>query len=166
MQTIDIRLIRPSPNPIRKTWDEDKMNELAASIKEHGVISPIKVRPISKEFNECRYHGLDWVEGAQLNEHDEACSACEHLRDIHGIYQDWELEEDDSFVMGEPFLEIVYGHRRVEAARRAGLTEVPAIIDGIDDTDALIQALIENCQREDMNPIDEAKALKALTCNN
>lgn len=108
MTTIDIRLIRPSPNPIRKTWDEDKMQELAASIRERGVIVPIKVRPVGDEY------------------------------------------------------EVVYGHRRVEAARRAGLTEVPAIVEGIDDTDALIQALIENVVREDMTQTDEGAAYVAL----
>lgn len=162
MTTIDIRLIRPSPNPIRKTWDEDKMQELAASIKERGVIVPIKVRPVSDEFRECRYHGIDWVEDIQLNENDEACFWCNEMRGKHGVYSEWELEDDPDLETGEPFLEIVYGHRRVEAARRAGLTEVPAIVDPADDTDALIEALIENVQREDMNPIDEARALKAL----
>jgi len=101
--------IRPSPHPIRSSWDEDKMVELAQSVKEQGIIVPIKVRP---------------AEG-------EMC-------------------------------EIVYGHRRVEAARRAGLKDIPAFSEGVDDTDALIQALIENVQREDMEPIDLAQALADL----
>ena len=108
MQTIDIRLIRPSPNPIRKTWDEDKMQELAASVRERGVIVPLKVRPVGDEY------------------------------------------------------EIIYGHRRVEAARRAGLVEVPAIIEAADDTESLIQALIENVQREDMTPYDKGAAVLRL----
>lgn len=58
--------------------------------------------------------------------------------------------------------EIVYGHRRVEAARRAGLTVIPAIIEGLDDADAMVQALIENLQREDLGPMDLARALQAL----
>lgn len=163
MFTVSLDLVRPSPNPIRKTWDEDKMQELAASIKERGVIVPIKVRPVSEAFHECRYHGVNWIEGVQLTEHDEACFFCNELRGIHGIYEDWQIEDyDPAPVRGEPFLEIVYGHRRVEAARRAGLTEIPAIVENEDDTGALIEALIENVQREDMNPLDEAKALKAL----
>lgn len=108
MQTIDIRLIRPSPNPIRKTWDEDKMQELAASVRERGVIVPLKVRPVGDEY------------------------------------------------------EIIYGHRRVEAARRAGLVEVPAIIEAADETESLIQALIENVQREDMTPYDKGAAVLRL----
>lgn len=162
MFTVSLKLVRPSPTPIRKTWDEDKMNELAASIKERGVIVPIKVRPVSDKFRECRMHGLSWLEGVQLNEHDESCFYCGELRGIHGIYQDWELEEDEDLERGKPFLEIVYGHRRVEASRRAGLTEVPAIIETADDTEALIQALIENVQREDMEPMDEARALREI----
>jgi len=85
------------------------MIQLAQSIKEQGVIVPIKVRP-----------------------------AQSHL------------------------YEVVYGHRRVEAARRVGLSEIPAFVEGVDDTNALIQALIENVQREDMEPIDLAQALKEL----
>lgn len=108
MFTVSLSLVRPSPNPIRKTWDEDKMQELAASIKERGVIVPIKVRS-----------------------------------DLPG-YQ------------------IVYGHRRVEAARRAGLTEIPAIVEESNDTNTLIEALIENLQREDMTPYDKGAAILEL----
>lgn len=97
--------IKPSPGALRKTWSEEGLDELAQSIKEHGLIVPIKVRPTNGKY------------------------------------------------------ELVYGHRRVKAMRRAGIEEAEAIVDGIDDTNALIQALIENVQREDMNPIDIAKAL-------
>lgn len=100
--------IHPSPHPVRTSWDGDKLNELTESIREHGVIQAIKVRP-----NENGY-------------------------------------------------EIVYGHRRTEAARRAGLTEIDAIVEGLDDQTALIQALIENVQREDMPDLDIGKGLRAL----
>lgn len=105
---ISLALIVPSPHPIRSSWDDDKMNELAQSLREQGLIQPIKVRP------------------------------------VNGVY------------------EIVYGHRRVEAARRAGFTEIDATIEEVDDTGTMIQALIENVQREDMAPLDTARALKAL----
>jgi len=98
---IPLDKILPSPHPLRTSWDEDKMAELAQSVKEQGVIVPIKVRPTDTDL-----------------------------------------------------CEIIYGHRRVEAARRAGLKEIPAVVEGVDDTDALIQALIENVQREDMEPQD------------
>ncbi len=105
---IALSLIRPSPRPVRTTWDEEKMDELAASIKEQGVIVPVKVRPAGEGY------------------------------------------------------EVVYGHRRIEAARRAGLGDIEAIIEGVEDTDALVQALIENIQREDMEPLDTAHALNQL----
>ena len=75
MNEIPINKIHPSPNPIRKSWDEDKMEELTQSIKERGVIVPIKVRP-----------------------------------------------NGDSY-------EVVYGHRRIEAAGRAQLHSIPAIVE-------------------------------------
>lgn len=109
MNTIRLEIIKPSPNPVRKTWDEEKMQELAQSIREQGVVVPIKVRPSDN------------------------------------IYY-----------------EIVYGHRRVEAARRAGLDEIPAIVESPDDTDALIQALIENIMREDMPAYDKGAAVLRL----
>lgn len=105
---IRLDLITPSPHPIRSSWDEDKMNELTQSIREQGLIQPIKVRPVAGGY------------------------------------------------------EIVYGHRRVEAARRAGFTEIDATVEAVDDTGTLIQALIENVQREDMAPLDTARALRAL----
>jgi len=100
---IRIDLIAPSPHPVRSSWDEDKMAELAQSVKEQGIIVPIKVRP---------------AEG-------DMC-------------------------------EIVYGHRRVEAARRAGLTDVPAFIEGLEEEEAHTQGGIENLVREDMTPMDVA----------
>jgi ParB/RepB/Spo0J family partition protein len=108
MEYIPISQIHPSPDPIRKSWDEGKMEELAQSIKERGVIVPIKVRPNGDGY------------------------------------------------------EVVYGHRRVEAAHRAGLVEMPAIVEGMDDIGALIQALIENVQREDMEPNDVSDSMQIL----
>lgn len=106
---ISLSQIKPSPLAVRKTWDEEALEQLAQSIKEHGLIVPIKVRP-----------------------------------DGNGKY------------------EIVYGHRRVKAMRRAGIKVTDAIVEGIGDTDVLVQALIENVQREDMNPVDIARTLFAI----
>ena len=105
---IPLSLIKPSPRPVRTTWDEAKLNELADSIQQQGLIVPVKVRQAGDGY------------------------------------------------------ELVYGHRRTEAARRVGLQEIEAIVEGVDDTAALVQALIENLQREDMQPLDKARALKAL----
>lgn len=152
MLTVPIKLIRPSPNPIRKTWDEDKMQELAASIKERGVIVPIKVRPV-EGVEPCRIHGwygVDGEGGAYDRSTGYTCEGCCGMVALND-----EGEEAATW-------EIVYGHRRAEASRRAGLKEIPAIVDGIDDTGTLIQALIENVQRENMNPVDEARAMRDI----
>src|SRR5688572_12387433 len=108
--TQDIRLavaaIRPNPFQPRKYFDAEKLEELAASIKENGILQPLIVRRKGTDF------------------------------------------------------EIVAGERRWRAAQRAGLTEVPAIIRGYTDQEMLAWALIENLQREDLNPIEEARAFQ------
>lgn len=105
---IQLNDIKPSPLAIRKTWLEEGLEELAKSIKEHGLIVPIKVRHSNGKY------------------------------------------------------EIIYGHRRVKAMRRAGIEETEAIVEDANDTEILIQSLIENVQREEMPPIDIAKALFAI----
>ena len=99
---IRIESIRASPNPIRKTRDEEKIMELCWSLLEEGQVEPI------------------------------------------GVYES-----------GEGYT-IVWGHRRVEAARRAGWTEIDALIVPEDEIDNLIQAGIENYSAEDMNADDKA----------
>ena len=135
---IALELIKDSPRPIRTSWDEDALNELAKSIAEQGVIVPIKVRPAN---DAARLMADYWP----ADPDDE-------------INAEMAIEEGH----GRPEYEIVYGHRRVEAARRACLTEIDAVVEGVDDTAALVQALIENVQREDMEPMDKARALKTL----
>lgn len=101
---IDINKIAPNPNQPRKNFDDEKLNELAESIKQHGIIQPILVRRIENGY------------------------------------------------------EIVAGERRWRASRKAGLKEVPCLIKAFSEQDNLLVALIENLQREDLNPIDEAEA--------
>ncbi len=107
---VNLRLndISPNADQPRKTFDQDKLSELAASIKENGIIQPIIV---------CR---------------------------------------------GSQGYRIVAGERRWRAARLAGLTVVPAIIRELTDIQILQQALIENIQRQDLNPLEEASALDRL----
>lgn len=62
--------------------------------------------------------------------------------------------------------EVVYGNRRLEAARKNGATEIEAIVEEVDDKQILIQGLIENCVRDDMSPVDTAKAVKSLMDKN
>lgn len=105
---IELGRIHGAPKPVRETWDEEKMEELTASIRDLGIIVPIKLRPNSDGY------------------------------------------------------EVVYGHRRTEAARRAGLSHVPAEIEGMDDGSSVKQAIAENVVREDMEPLQLGKALLRL----
>ncbi len=106
---IDINDIKPNSAQPRMNFDEDKLKELAGSIRANGVIQPLIVR-----------------EGA------------------NGY-------------------ELVAGERRWRASRLAGLKTVPCIIRDFDDRQNAIVAIIENMQREDLNPIEEAKGLKSMT---
>ncbi len=106
-----IEELRPHSSQPRKTFNDDKLTELAASIKEKGVIQPLVVR--------------------QLEDH----------------YQ------------------IIAGERRWRASQKAGLHEVPVVIQDVSEDWALEMALIENIQREDLNPIEEAEAYHNLMEN-
>ncbi len=106
---IPLDKVRANPNQPRKAFDEDALQELAASIREHGIIQPLVVEDVG----------------------------------------------DGTYV-------IVAGERRSRAARIAGLREVPAVVRNYSDERRLEVALIENVQREDLNPIEEAAAYKKL----
>ena len=108
IREIEIDLIRPGQQQPRTTFDEAKLNELAQSIRNSGIIQPLLVRPRGGAF------------------------------------------------------ELVAGERRWRAAQIAGLARVPAIIREIPDEKVLEFALIENIQRQELNPIEEANAYKRL----
>lgn len=76
----------------------------------------------------------------------------------HGILQPLLVRP----VGGEGRYQLIAGERRLRAARLAGLSEVPVLVRDLDDNEALIVTLLENLQREDLNPIEEAKGLEAL----
>lgn len=105
---LDIDLLTPNPRQPRVQMDETRLEELAQSIRSHGVIQPILVRRVG---------------------------------DRH---------------------EIVAGERRWRAAQRAGLLKVPVVYRDVADDQLLEVALIENIQREDLNPIEEAQAYRRL----
>ena len=107
---VNLKLIEvePNRNQPRMNFDIEKIEELANSIKEYGVIQPIIV---SKKNN---------------------------------------------------YYQIIAGERRWRAAKRAGLSEIPAIIRNYSEQKNNEVALIENIQREDLNPIEKAKALKEI----
>ncbi len=110
-QTVGIEMLGQSLIQPRKLFEQDSLNELAKSIKVHGLLQPILVRP---------------------------------LKDEAGRY------------------EIIAGERRWRAAQIAQLHEVPIIIRELSDAHALEIALIENLQREDLNPVDEAMGYERL----
>ena len=107
--TLPISQIESCQNQPRKTFDQEKLEELADSIRQHGVIQPLTVRKLAS-----------------------------------GYYQ------------------IIAGERRWRAARLAGLDEIPAVIIEADDQKAMELAMIENLQREDLNPIEEAQGFQTL----
>lgn len=174
---IPLDLIQPSPQPVRTTWDEEKMEELAQSIREQGVIVPIKVRPVAEWIANCpsmqdarwpmfcterqqlaiEKYGYDGAENGP-----GLCPWCAYADGDPDI-NTWEDDDEEPAVPEDwkPY-EIVYGHRRVEAARRAGLDEIEAVMEYTKDDETIIQALIENVQREDMQPQDELDACEAI----
>ncbi|HFU3800642.1 TPA: ParB/RepB/Spo0J family partition protein [Streptococcus suis] len=109
LRTIKISDIHPNPYQPRIHFDEKKLEELAQSIKENGLIQPIIVRKSS--------------------------------------------------VIG---YELLAGERRWRASQLAGMTEIPAIVKELSDDDLLYQAIIENLQRSDLNPIEEATSYQKL----
>jgi ParB family chromosome partitioning protein len=112
LQEVEIDLIDPNPDQPRLRFNEDKLNELAQSIRANGLVQPLLLR-----------------QGA------------------NGRYQ------------------IVAGERRWRAAERAGLHKVHAVVRNIPDSKLLELALIENIQREELNPIEEASAYQRLIHN-
>lgn len=110
VQMLRLSEIEPNRNQPRKEFDREALQQLADSIREHGVLQPLLVRTI-----------------------------------------------------GESNYQLVAGERRWRAARMAGISEVPVIVKELDDTQAMEIALIENLQREDLNPIEEALGYQVLT---
>ncbi|MBM7686044.1 MAG: ParB family transcriptional regulator, chromosome partitioning protein [Epulopiscium sp.] len=108
IKIVPINEIEPNKEQPRKNFDEEKLEELSQSIKEHGIIQPLIVKKQG------------------------------------GFYV------------------IVAGERRWRAARMAGLSEVPVIIQDYSNDEVMEISLIENLQREDLNPIEEAKAYETL----
>jgi ParB family chromosome partitioning protein len=106
---LDIGLVKPNPNQPRKIMAEESLKELAASIKEKGIIQPVLV----------------------------------------------EKNAEDEYT-------IIAGERRYRAAKMAGLDRIPVIVKSLTETEKMEYALIENIQREDLTPIEEAAAYESL----
>jgi len=109
LREIDIDRVLPNSHQPRKHFEEEALNELTNSIREHGVVQPIVVRPLE-----------------------------------------------------DGFFQLIAGERRWRASQRAGLPRIPAVVREAEERVALELALIENLQREDLNPIEEAQAYERL----
>ena len=109
LKTLPLHKIEPNPDQPRRDFDPEELEELAESIRTHGIIQPLTVREMP-----------------------------------NGYYQ------------------IIAGERRWRASRLAGLTEVPVRVIEADDRRTAELALVENLQREDLNPIEEAKGYRTL----
>ena len=107
VQEIDIKKIVANEKQPRRGFDESKLEELADSMKQHGVLQPVILRKKGNKY------------------------------------------------------ELVAGERRWRAAAKAGIEKIPAIVRELNDSDVMEIALIENLQREALNPIEEAMAYKS-----
>jgi len=108
-QHLPLDVIQPGRYQPRSVFDDDKLAELADSIRAQGVVQPVVVRPVG----------------------------------------------DDAY-------ELIAGERRWRAAQIAGIDEIPAVVRDVPDEVSIAMALIENIQREDLNPLEEATALRRL----
>ncbi len=106
---VPLQNIRPNPHQPRKEFDEERLEELAGSIREHGLIQPITVRYI-----------------------------------------------------GEKRFELISGERRLRASKQAGIKKIPAYIREANDEEVISFALVENIQREDLNPVEVAHGYQRL----
>jgi ParB/RepB/Spo0J family partition protein len=112
LEHLPLEKIRAAVDQPRKTFYQESLEELAASIKERGVLEPIVVRPLRGQ--------------------------------------------------NEGFYEIVMGERRFRASKLAGMATIPAVVKNLGDEEAMADALLENFQREDLNPIEKARAVEGL----
>ena len=114
VDTVDIDLIAPNPEQPRARFDPVALEELADSIREHGVLQPVLVTQLRSDIGMTTY-------------------------------------------------QLIAGERRLQAARMAGVTRMPVIVKEAAGTELLEIALVENLQREDLNPLEEASAFKRLS---
>ncbi len=137
---VAIDSIVPNPRQPRRAFREDdpKLLELSASIKEHGLIQPIVVTRL-----------------------DSAASNGKETRD-NSWFSEEKPESTPQLGASAVQFQIIAGERRWRASKLAGLTRVPVVIKDVTPQQMLELALIENIQRADLNPIEEALAYQAL----
>ncbi|GCF10436.1 ParB/RepB/Spo0J family partition protein [Dictyobacter arantiisoli] len=148
MPLVSIETIIPNPRQPRRIFREDdpQLLELSDSIKEHGLIQPIVVTRLDS-LPETSASAPDWF-GSHSATNTSATSA---------------TSDNGTSSTVVPLYQIIAGERRWRASRLAGLTQVPVVIKDVTPQQMLEMALIENIQRADLNPIEEALAYQALT---
>jgi ParB-like chromosome segregation protein Spo0J len=147
---IELSTIKPSPKPIRTSWDDAKIDELKVSLLEEGQVEAIGVTAL---FTPCKYHGVEYFSSMDSVDQLINCMGCNDM-----LASCTPEGEDDA----EPYYELVWGHRRVEAARRAEWKEIEAVLVPRDEVNNLIQAGIENLAGEDMTADDKAEWAQRL----
>ncbi len=154
---LPISLVISAKNPVRQNRDEEKLKQLIQSIDKKGVLQSIKVRPISDSIKPCGKHWFHAIDH-DYPDLDELfdCISCNDLIDL---ITDYELDEDGCYI---PSFEIVYGSRRFEACLQLKLETIPVVIGKLTDSETLVEALIENIQREDMLDIEIAEAIENI----
>ncbi len=125
--------LQPGRYQPRTRMDEGSLYELAESIKSQGIMQPILVRPLGEQGRQAGH--------AKSQGPSPATGALNTSADQY---------------------EIIAGERRFRAAKLAGLDEVPVLVKPVPDEAAAVMALIENIQREDLNPLEEAQGLQRL----
>ena len=137
---VPIETIIPNPRQPRRAFREDdpRLLELSQSIKEHGLIQPIVVTRLDTEADQ---------KGAQAS---------------NAWFNDEPANANAPEQSTAPLFQIIAGERRWRASKLAGLTKVPVVIKDVTPQQMLEMALIENIQRADLNPIEEALAYQAL----
>jgi ParB family chromosome partitioning protein len=109
VRTIPVQAISPNPHQPRKIFTDNELTELTSSIREHGLLQPLMVRPA-----------------------------------------------------GPARFELVAGERRLRSVQKLGWTDVPVVVREVSDDALLVLALVENLQREELNPIEEAEGYRTL----
>jgi ParB family chromosome partitioning protein len=131
--TLSLGDLVPGTYQPRTRMDEGALYELAESIKVQGIMQPILVRPLPEADGLARLAKLQTGQGQAVTERG-----------------------------ARPVYEIIAGERRFRAARLAGLDTVPVLVRHVPNEAAAAMALIENIQREDLNPLEEAQGLQRL----
>ena len=133
--TLNLDDLVPGLYQPRTRMDEGALYELAESIKAQGIMQPILVRRLSDDESRLR-----------------------RKKDAQGPSPAQARAQD----LDQPVYEIIAGERRFRAARLAGLDQVPVLVRDVSDQAAAAMALIENMQRKDLNPLEEAQGLQRL----